>query len=78
MTLYREANFNFIIETTIETTITLILFERKHNMARGISKRTLATLVIPCNESVLILEYLCTRRLVVSVGIDGSYSGMFP
>ena len=29
-----------------ETTITLILFERKHNMARGISKRTLATLVI--------------------------------
>ncbi len=34
-----------LIKFIIETTITLILFERKHNMARGTSKRTLATLV---------------------------------
>ncbi len=40
------SDFNFNIKFIIETTITLILFERKHNMARGISKRTLATLVI--------------------------------
>ncbi len=47
MSLYREANY-FNIKFIIETTITLILFERKHNMARSVkhySKRTLATLV---------------------------------
>ena len=38
--IYRQANFN--VKFIIETTITL---ERKHNMARGISKRALATLV---------------------------------
>ena len=37
---------HFNVKFIIEITITLIPFEQKHNMARGISKRTLATLVI--------------------------------
>ena len=55
----------FNIKFIIETTITLILFERKHNMARGISKRTLATLVF------LVTVYFCFIALNIQLRLDG-------